>query len=105
MNASRDDVCCALFALAIVIACLGLFGLAAFTADRRTKEIGIRKVFGARTGNLVLLLLWQFSIPVFLANLLAWPVASGIISAVGCRASQTASRSILCISSPPDWLR
>ena len=61
--------------LAILIACLGLFGLAAFTAGRRTKEIGIRKVFGARTRNVVFLLLWQFSIPVLIANLIAWPLA------------------------------
>ena len=61
--------------VAIFIACLGLFGLAAFTASRRTKEIGIRKVFGARTRELVFLLLWQFSIPILLANAIAWPVA------------------------------
>jgi putative ABC transport system permease protein len=61
--------------IAIFIACLGLFGLAAFTAERRTREIGIRKVFGARTRDVTFLLLWQFSIPVLLANLIAWPVA------------------------------
>ena len=61
--------------VAIFIACLGLFGLAAFTANRRTKEIGIRKVFGARTRDVVLLLLWQFSIPILVANAIAWPVA------------------------------
>ena len=61
--------------LAVVIACLGLFGLAAFTAERRTKEIGIRKVFGARTRDIVRLLAWQFSKPVIVANLIAWPVA------------------------------
>jgi putative ABC transport system permease protein len=61
--------------LAVVIACLGLFGLAAFTAERRTKEIGIRKVFGARIPDIVRLLAWQFSKPVVLANLIAWPVA------------------------------
>jgi putative ABC transport system permease protein len=61
--------------LAVVIACLGLFGLAAFTAERRTKEIGIRKVFGARIPDIVRLLAWQFSKPVILANLIAWPVA------------------------------
>jgi putative ABC transport system permease protein len=61
--------------LAVVIACLGLFGLAAFTAERRTKEIGIRKVFGARVPDIVRLLAWQFSKPVMLANLIAWPVA------------------------------
>ncbi|HEY0044782.1 MAG TPA: ABC transporter permease [Allosphingosinicella sp.] len=60
---------------AIVIACLGLFGLAAFTTERRTKEIGIRKVLGARIRDIVRLLTWQFSKPVVLANLLAWPVA------------------------------
>jgi putative ABC transport system permease protein len=61
--------------IAIFIACLGLFGVAAFTAARRTKEIGIRKVFGARTRDILQLLLWQFSIPVLIANVIAWPVA------------------------------
>jgi putative ABC transport system permease protein len=61
--------------LAMLIACLGLFGLAAFTAERRTKEIGIRKVFGATVRDIVRLLAWQFSKPVILANLIAWPVA------------------------------
>jgi putative ABC transport system permease protein len=61
--------------LAVVIACLGLFGLAAFTAERRTKEIGIRKVLGARTRDIVRLLVWQFSRPVIIANVVAWPVA------------------------------
>jgi putative ABC transport system permease protein len=61
--------------VAIFISCLGLFGLAAFTAGRRTREIGIRKAFGARTRDLVFLLLWQFSIPVLIANLIAWPIA------------------------------
>jgi putative ABC transport system permease protein len=61
--------------LAVVIACLGLFGLAAFTAERRTKEIGIRKVFGARVPDIVRLLAWQFSKPVMIANVIAWPAA------------------------------
>ena len=61
--------------IAIFIACLGLFGLAAFTAGRRTREIGIRKVFGARVRDVVFLLLWQFSTPVLVANAIAWPVA------------------------------
>ena len=61
--------------IAIFIACLGLFGLAAFTAGRRTREIGIRKAFGANTRDVVFLLLWQFSIPVLIANAIAWPVA------------------------------
>jgi putative ABC transport system permease protein len=61
--------------LAVVIGCLGLFGLASFTAERRTKEIGIRKVLGARTRDILRLLVWQFSQPVLIANLIAWPVA------------------------------
>jgi putative ABC transport system permease protein len=61
--------------LAAVIGCLGLFGLAAFTAERRTKEIGIRKVLGAKTQDIVRLLVWQFSKPVLVANVIAWPVA------------------------------
>jgi putative ABC transport system permease protein len=61
--------------IAIFIACLGLFGLAAFTAGRRTREIGIRKAFGARTRDVTLLLLWQFSVPVLIANAIAWPLA------------------------------
>jgi putative ABC transport system permease protein len=72
----RQGAMFALFVgIAILISCLGLFGLAAFTAERRTKEIGIRKVFGARTRDVVRLLLWQFSIPVLIANVIAWPVA------------------------------
>lgn len=61
--------------LAVVIACLGLYGLAAFTVNRRTKEIGLRKVMGAKVKQLVFLLVWQFSKPVMIANLLAWPAA------------------------------
>jgi putative ABC transport system permease protein len=61
--------------IAIFIACLGLFGLAAFTAGRRTREIGIRKVFGARNRDVIFLLLWQFSVPVLIANVIAWPLA------------------------------
>jgi putative ABC transport system permease protein len=61
--------------LAIAIACLGLYSLAAFQAERRTKEIGIRKVVGATVRDIVQLLAWQFSKPVVLANLIAWPVA------------------------------
>jgi putative ABC transport system permease protein len=61
--------------LSVIVGCLGLFGLAAFTAERRTKEIGIRKVLGARVRDIVRLLVWQFSKPVIIANLIAWPIA------------------------------
>ncbi len=61
--------------LAIVIACMGLFGSASFTVEKRTKEIGLRKVMGAKVKNIVSLLLWQFSKPVLIANIIAWPVA------------------------------
>ncbi len=74
-DAARGKTFAGFAALAVVIACLGLFGLAAFTAERRTREIGIRKVFGARSRDIVRLLAWQFSKPVIVANLIAWPVA------------------------------
>jgi putative ABC transport system permease protein len=61
--------------LAVIVACLGLFGLAAFTAERRTKEIGIRKVLGARTRDIIRLLAWQFSKPVLIASLFGSGVA------------------------------
>ena len=61
--------------LAIFVACLGLFGLAAFTAEQRTKEIGIRKALGATTSNIVTLLNKEFIKWVLMANLIAWPVA------------------------------
>jgi putative ABC transport system permease protein len=72
---ARAESFAAFSILAVIIGCLGLFGLAAFTAERRTKEIGIRKVLGARTRDIVQLLVWQFSRPVIVANLIAWPVA------------------------------
>jgi len=62
-------------ALAIAIGALGLFGLAAFLAERRTKEMALRKLFGARAPQLVRLLGWQLSRPAVFANLLAWPIA------------------------------
>lgn len=61
--------------IAIFISCLGLFGLAAFSTERRTREIGLRKTFGARTSDIVWMLLKQFSLPVVIANAIAWPVA------------------------------
>ena len=61
--------------LAIFIACLGLLGLASFTVERRTKEIGIRKILGAPVSKLVGLLTKDFVRMVILANVIAWPVA------------------------------
>ncbi|MFC1555077.1 ABC transporter permease [candidate division KSB1 bacterium] len=57
----------------ILVACLGLFGLAAFTAETRTKEIGIRKVLGASSKNVIFLLSKEFTKWVVLANIIAWP--------------------------------
>jgi putative ABC transport system permease protein len=61
--------------LAIIIACLGLFGLASFSAQKRSKEIAIRKVSGATIQNIVLLLCKDFSKWVLIANIIAWPAA------------------------------
>ena len=61
--------------VAIVLSCLGLLSMAAFSVQRRTKEIAIRKVLGARKRDIARLLLWEFSKPVLVANLIAWPVA------------------------------
>jgi len=61
--------------LAVFIACLGLFALAAFTARRRRKEIGIRKVHGASVGGLILMLIKDFLRLVTMAVLIAWPAA------------------------------
>ena len=65
--------------IAVLLSCLGLHGLAVFAAERRTKEIGIRKVLGARNGDIVRLLAWQACRPVLLANLIAWPLAAWLM--------------------------
>jgi putative ABC transport system permease protein len=61
--------------LAIFIACLGLFGLIAFTAEQRTKEIGIRKVLGATVANITYMLSKELIKLVVISNLVAWPIA------------------------------
>jgi len=61
--------------LAIFIACLGMFGLATYTAERRTKEIGIRKVMGASVSGIIGMLTKDFLKWVLFANLIAWPIA------------------------------
>lgn len=66
--------------LAIFIACLGLLGIASFTAEQRTKEIGIRKVLGASTGSLIALLLQEFLKWVIISNVIALPVAYLVMS-------------------------
>ena len=65
--------------LAIIIACLGLFGLASFTAAKRTKEIGVRKVLGSSVQNIILLLSKDLLKPVMLATLIAIPVAYSVM--------------------------
>jgi putative ABC transport system permease protein len=62
-------------ALAVLIGCVGLYGLASFNTARRVKEIGIRKTLGASTGDILKLLVGQFLRPVVIANLFAWPLA------------------------------
>jgi putative ABC transport system permease protein len=66
--------------LSIFVACLGLFGLAAFTAQERTKEMGVRKVLGASEVNVFVLLSKEFTKWVFVANIVAWPVAYYIMT-------------------------
>lgn len=61
--------------LTIVIACLGIYGLVSFTAARKTKEIGIRKVLGASPASIIKLLSREFILLVIFANIIAWPVA------------------------------
>jgi putative ABC transport system permease protein len=76
MDVIRQGIIFAAFSgLALVLACLGLFGLAAFATERRIKEIGIRKAMGASSADIMRLFVWEFSQPVLWANLIAWPIA------------------------------
>jgi putative ABC transport system permease protein len=61
--------------VAVLIGCLGLFGLASFMAEQRTREIGVRKVLGASVAGIVMLLTREFTRWVLLANLVSWPIA------------------------------
>jgi len=61
--------------MAIIVGCMGLFGLAAFSAEQRTKEIGIRKVLGANVLDIVGLLSINFVVLVIIASLIAFPIA------------------------------
>jgi putative ABC transport system permease protein len=65
--------------LVIFIACLGLFGLATFTTEQRTKEIGIRKVMGASVNDIVIMINKDFLRPVIFANIVAWPLAAWLM--------------------------
>jgi putative ABC transport system permease protein len=76
MDVIRQGIIFAAFAgIALFLACLGLFGLAAFATERRIKEIGIRKAMGASSTDIMRLFIWEFSQPVLWANLIAWPIA------------------------------
>ena len=66
--------------LAVVLSCLGLIGLSVAATARRTREIGVRKAMGADRGQIIVLLLWQFSRPVLLAAVVACPVAALLLS-------------------------
>jgi putative ABC transport system permease protein len=72
---NMGEILSAFSILGIFIACLGLFALAAYLVQQKTKEIGIRKILGASVFNIYLLLSWQFVKWVVLANVLTWPVA------------------------------
>ena len=67
-------------AVGVFIACLGLLGLATYVAERRRREVGIRKASGAGSGDILRLMLWELVRPVVWANVIAWPVAYLILS-------------------------
>jgi putative ABC transport system permease protein len=64
-----------LASVAVFIAFLGLLGLLVHTAERRTKEVAVRRILGGRRLDIIALLLWQFTRPIALAVAIAWPVA------------------------------
>ena len=66
--------------LAVIISCLGLFGLSSYTAEQRIKEIGVRKVLGASTTNIVGRIFKEFSILIVIANIIVWPISYVIMN-------------------------
>ena len=66
--------------LSVIIACLGLFGLASYTTEQKTKEIGIRKVLGASIPGIVVMTAREFLKWILIANLLAWPISYFVMS-------------------------
>jgi putative ABC transport system permease protein len=80
-NDARAGKIVSLFSfLAVIVSCLGLFGLAAFVTEQRTKEIGVRKILGARLANILWLLMGQFIRWVVAAILIAWPLSFWIMN-------------------------
>jgi putative ABC transport system permease protein len=77
----RLSVFAFVFSLVIIlISAMGLFGLASYTTERRTREIGIRKVFGASEESIVAMLTMDFLKLVLVSSVLAWPVAYIIVT-------------------------
>jgi putative ABC transport system permease protein len=72
-NESRLLLICG--GLALLLACIGLYGLAAFSMERKVKEVGVRKALGAASSSIIALFLMRFARPVLIANLIAWPIA------------------------------
>lgn len=65
--------------MALLLSCIGMYGLLATTVVRSVKEVAIRKVMGASTGGILRLFLWRFSQPALFANLIAWPLAAWFV--------------------------
>ncbi|GHF17629.1 ABC transporter permease [Kordiimonas sediminis] len=71
----QGDLFALFAALAVLVSCIGLYGLAGLTIGRRTKEVGVRKVMGASVTAITRQFLWDFSKPVLVANVIAWPLS------------------------------
>ncbi|MFG5408478.1 FtsX-like permease family protein [Piscinibacter sakaiensis] len=96
----------ALFAgLAVALCAVGVYGLAVFTAERRTREIALRKLLGARVRDILALLLWQFSRPVLLAIVLAAPLWAWVAARWLDRFAEPSSPppASRCCSPSPPW--